>query len=104
MTPATTEAPGESVGICDLCGAEQTREDPVLPEPEPEPEPETQPETEPATEPETEAATEPSTEPETVPETIPETEPEPDTGLHATPRTEPQQVRTAPIDRQKARP
>lgn len=79
VTPATTEAPGESVGICDICGAEQTREDPVLPEPEPEPEPETQPETEPATEPETEAATEPSTEPETVPETIPESEPEPDT-------------------------
>ena len=45
VTPATTEQTGESIGICDICGAEQTREDPVLPEPEPEPE--TEPETQP---------------------------------------------------------
>lgn len=75
VTPATTEQTGESIGICDICGAEQTREDPVLPEPEPEPE--TEPETQPQTEPETQPlTTQPETEPETIPETAPETLPE----------------------------
>ena len=77
VTPATTEQTGKSIGICDICGAEQTREDPVLPEPEPEPEPETEPETQPQTEPETQPlTTQPETEPETIPETAPETLPE----------------------------
>lgn len=53
----TTEEEGLSVGYCDLCGAEQTRIEPVLP----------------PTEPPTEAPTEPeTTHPETIfPETIP---------------------------------
>ena len=44
ITAATTESPGESLGICVRCGAEVTREDPVLP-PEPETIPEVQVET-----------------------------------------------------------
>lgn len=76
VTPATTEHTGESVGKCDVCGAEQSRVDPILPEPEPEPE--TEPETQPETEPETEPETQPETEPTTQPETIPEPEPEPE--------------------------
>lgn len=72
IKPATREETGESVGKCDVCGAEETRIDPVLTEPEPE----TVPETEPETRPETTAATEAVTEPETIPVTEPETVPE----------------------------
>lgn len=72
IKPATREETGESVGRCDVCGAEETRIDPVLTEPEPE----TVPETEPETQPETTAATEAVTEPETIPVTEPETVPE----------------------------
>ena len=69
IKPATRGETGESVGKCDVCGAEETRIDPVLTEPEPE----TVPETEPETWPETTAATEAVTEPETIPVTEPET-------------------------------
>lgn len=72
IKPATREETGESVGKCDVCGAEETRIDPVLTEPEPE----TVPETEPETRTETTAATEAVTEPETIPVTEPETVPE----------------------------
>lgn len=72
IKPATREETGESVGKCDVCGAEETRIDPVLTEPEPE----TVPETEPETRSETTAATEAVTEPETIPVTEPETVPE----------------------------
>lgn len=72
IKPATREETGESVGKCDVCGAEETRIDPVLMEPEPE----TVPDTEPETRPETTAATEAVTEPETIPVTEPETVPE----------------------------
>ena len=72
IKPATREETGESVGKCDVCGAEETRIDPILTEPEPE----TVPETEPETRPETTAATEAVTEPETIPVTEPETVPE----------------------------
>ena len=72
IKPATRGETGESVGKCDVCGAEETRIDPILTEPEPE----TVPETEPETRPETTAATEAVTEPETIPVTEPETVPE----------------------------
>ena len=78
VKPATQEETGESIGKCDVCGAEETRIDPVLPEPEAETEPET-------TQPSAEAATEASTVPESAPETQPET-----TELPTEPETEPE--------------
>ena len=87
VKPATQEETGESIGKCDVCGAEETRIDPVLPEPETETEPETEPETQPETVPETEAVTEAPTEAETEPEpeTVPETVPPDTTSLDGRP-------------------